>query len=150
MANLALLQALRDALQELAGAAGRWDTGGADWAKRSLGACDNATMKAILEDNRRGGDIHARASAGPPPKATSQQSEEPQDRSGWRDAVPLRSPDGLQHVDRLIDAQDRRDAIARAHEMGLSYAEWQRLSEKDIAARREQQEKKLRDKGQQK
>jgi hypothetical protein len=135
-----VLKDLRAALNELSGN-DRWASGDA-WLQRSQGACDNATMKAIIEDNRRGGDIHGRASV--IPKA-SKQSEEPQDRSGWREATPIKPPEGVALVDKLVDAQDRLDAVARAHQMGLSYSEWQKLSEKDIEARKAQQ--KLREKG---
>ena len=133
-----VLKDLRAALNELSGN-DRWASGDA-WLQRSQGACDNATMKAIIEDNRRGGDIHGRASV--IPKA-SKQSEEPQDRSGWREATPIKPPEGVALVDKLVDAQDRLDAVARAHQMGLSYSEWQKLSEKDIEARKEQQAKKV-------
>jgi hypothetical protein len=119
----------------------QWDTGGDDWLRRSLKACGNDVMRDIVGDSRRG-DIHARAPMIPTPKAKGQQSEEPQDRSGWRDPVPLRSPEGIELVDRLVDQQDRIDAAARAHQMGLSYSEWQKLSEKDIANRKDQQAKK--------
>jgi hypothetical protein len=124
----------------------QWDTGGDDWVRRSRRVCDDKLMADIVGDSRRG-DIHARASVIPPPKATSQQSEAtPQKPThGWVDPVPLRSPPGLEHVDRLVDQQDRRDAIARAHEMGLSYAEWQKLSEKDLKDRQAQKEKAAKD-----
>jgi hypothetical protein len=117
----------------------RWDSG-EDWATRSQGVCDDKLMADIVNDNRGGPSTYS--SPLPKPKATSQQSEEPQDRSGWRDAVPLRSPDGLQHVDRLVDMQDKLDAAARARQLGLSHEEWMRLSEADLKARKEQQEKK--------
>ena len=92
----------------------QWDSGD-DWTKRSREACPDDLMKQIVEDNRRGGDIHGRASVIPPPKA-SQQSE----------ATP----------------QDRIDAAARARQLGLSPEEWARLSEADLKARKEQQAKK--------
>ena len=116
----------------------QWDSGD-DWTKRSREACPDDLMKQIVEDNRRGGDIHGRASV--IPKA-SQQTAEPQDRSGWHDPVPLRSPEGIELVDRLVDQQDRIDAAARARQLGLSPEEWARLSEADLKARKEQQAKK--------
>jgi hypothetical protein len=56
--------------------------------------------------------------------------------------VPLRSPEGIELVDRLVDQQDRIDAAARARQLGLSPEEWARLSEADLKARKEQQAKK--------
>jgi hypothetical protein len=118
----------------------RWDSGD-DWTKRSREACPDDLMKQIVEDNRRGGDIHGRASVIPPPKA--QQSEEPQNRSGWVDPPKIRPPEGIEHVDRLVDMQDKLDAAARARQLGLSPEEWSRLSEADLKARKEQQAKKV-------
>ena len=117
----------------------RWDSGD-DWARRSRGVCDDKLMADIVGDSRRG-DIHGRASVIPQPKA-QQTAEPPRSNNGWVEPAKLRPPEGVALVDSLVDAQDRRDAIARAHEMGLSYAEWQKLSEKDIADRKAQQAKK--------
>jgi hypothetical protein len=50
-------------------------------------------------------------------------------------------------IDAMCDQQDRIDAAARARQLGLSPEEWARLSEADLKARKEQQEKKLKDKG---
>ena len=122
----------------------RWDSG-EDWATRSQGACPDDLMKQIVEDNRRGGDIHGRASVIPQPKATSQQTAEPQDRSGWRDPVPLRSPEGIELVDRLVDMQDKLDAAVRARQLGLSHEQWAKLSERDLKDRRERMEKAAKD-----
>jgi hypothetical protein len=134
-----LLADLRRLVNTLRSPGNQFDSGD-DWAARSQAACPDSLMKQIVEDSRRGGDIHARKSAGPPPKAG--QSAEPQDRSGWRDPLPLRSPDGIEHVDRLVDMQDKLDAAARARQLGLSHAEWARLSEADLKARKAAQEKK--------
>jgi hypothetical protein len=101
-------------------------------------------MKQIVADNRGGPSTYS--SPLPNPKA-SQQSEEPQKpyTHGWIEPTKLRPPEGVALVDSLVDAQDRRDAIARAHEMGLSYAEWQRLSEQDLKDRQAQKEKAAKD-----
>jgi hypothetical protein len=98
-------------------------------------------VRQIAEDARRG-DIHGRAGMIPQPKATSQQTETPADRSGWRDAPAIKPPEGVALVDKLVDMQDRLDAAARARQLGLSPEEWARLSEKDIANHKAQQAKK--------
>jgi hypothetical protein len=116
----------------------RWDSG-EDWATRSQGVCDDQLMADIVNDNRGGPSTYS----SPLPKAASQQTTEPQDGSGWRDAPAIKPPEGVALVDKLVDMQDRLDAVARAHQMGLSYSEWQKLSEKDIEARKEQQAKKV-------
>jgi hypothetical protein len=143
MVDLALLQELRDALNAaLRGAKGnQWDTGGADWLTRSREACPDDLMKQIVADNRGGPSTYS--SPLPKPKATSQQSEAPQKpyTHGWVDPPKIRPPDGVSICDAMMDQQDRRDAIARAHEMGLSYAEWQKLSEQDLKDRQAQKEK---------
>jgi len=135
-----VLKDLRAALNELSGN-DRWASGDA-WLQRSQGACDNATMKAIIEDNRRGGDIHGRASV--IPKA-SKQSEEPQDRSGWRDPVPLRSPGGIEHVDRLVDAADLQDRLERVRQLGEAKALVQ--AEADLKKQHEEELNKKQQKG---
>jgi len=140
MADVDWLRKFRAALNAALPGNSQWDLGD-DWIKRSLGACPDDLMKQIVEDNRRGGDIHGRASVIPQPKA-QQTAEPPRSNNGWVEPAKLRPPEGVALVDSLVDAQDRRDAIARAHEMGLSYAEWQKLSEKDIADRKAQQAKK--------
>jgi hypothetical protein len=101
-------------------------------------------MKDIVADSRRG-DIHARASVIPQPKATSQQTAEPQNRSGWVDPPKIKPPEGVALVDALCDMQDKLDAAARARQMGLSYEEWQKLSEQDLKDRQAQKEKAAKD-----
>jgi hypothetical protein len=122
----------------------QWDTGGDDWLRRSLKACGNDVMRDIVGDSRRG-DIHARASVIPTPKATSQQSETPADRSGWRDAPAIKPPEGVAIIDKLVDMQDKLDAAARARQFGLSHEQWAKLSEKDLKDRQAQKEKAAKD-----
>jgi len=138
-----VLKDLRAALNELSGN-DRWASGDA-WLQRSQGACDNATMKAIIEDNRRGGDIHGRASVIPPPKASQQSEATPQDRSGWRDPVPLRSPGGIEHVDRLVDAADLQDRLERVRQLGEAKALVQ--AEADLKKQHEEELNKKQQKG---
>jgi hypothetical protein len=137
MIDAELLEELRRLVNALR-SPGRWDSGD-DWLRRSQEACPDDLMRQIVEDNRRGGDIHGRASAGPPPKA---QQEPPRSNNGWVDPPKIRPPEGIEHVDRLVDMQDKLDAAARARQLGLSPEEWARLSEADLKARKEQQEKK--------
>ena len=71
--------------------------------------------------------------------------EEPADRSGWRDTPQLKPPEGVALVDQLVAQQDMLDFAARAQEqakaMGIPYADWLRLAEKDLRERRERKEK---------
>jgi hypothetical protein len=129
----------------------QWDMERDDWIRRSRRVVDDQLMKDIVGDSQRG-DIHGRASVIPPPKAKAQQSEEPQKpyTHGWVEPPKIKPPEGIEHVDRLVDMQDKLDAAARARQLGLSHEEWSRLSEADLKARKEQQEKKLKDKGSQK
>jgi hypothetical protein len=118
----------------------QWDSGD-DWVRRSRRVCNDDLIRQIVEDSRRGGDIHGRASAIPKQKA-SQQSEEPKNRSGWVDPPKIRPPEGVALIDELCSAQDKLDAAARARQLGLSHEEWARLSEKDLKDRKAAQEKK--------
>jgi hypothetical protein len=119
---------------------GQWDQGD-DWVRRSLKACPNDLMRSIVEDNR--GDVPTYSS--PIAKPKGQPSEEPQNRSGWRDAPQLRQPDGVALVDQLVDQQDLLDFAARAQElaaaMGLSYGDWLRMMEQDLRDRKARKEK---------
>jgi hypothetical protein len=123
--------------------ANQWDAERDDWIRRSRRVVDDQLMRDIVGDARRG-DIHGRASMIPQPKATSQRSEEPQKpyTHGWVEPPKIKPPEGIEHVDRLVDMQDKIDAAARARQMGLSHEEWARLSEKDIANHKAQQAKK--------
>jgi hypothetical protein len=98
-------------------------------------------MRSIVEDNR--GDVSTYSS--PIAKPKGQPSEEPQDRSGWRDAPQLRQPDGVALVDQLVDQQDLLDFAARARELaaasGLSYGDWLRMMEQDLRDRKARKEK---------
>jgi hypothetical protein len=66
-------------------------------------------MKAVPESVMRG--IRADAfkpnpvTGSPNPPSTSQV----QRGTGWREPAPLGPPPGIEHVDRLVDAQDRID-----------------------------------------
>jgi hypothetical protein len=136
---------------------GQWDSGD-DWVRRSRKVVDDQLMRDIVGDARRG-DIHARASVIPQPKA-SQQTETPTDRSGWQEQRPLRPPEGINYIDELCDQADAQDRAQRirqlvetaalqraeaelkARQLGLSHEEWARLSEKDLKDRKAQQAKK--------
>jgi hypothetical protein len=97
-------------------------------------------MRQIVEDNRGGPPTY---SSPIPPAKRQQQSEEPQKpyTHGWVDPAPLRQPEGIEHVDRLVDMQDKLDAAQRARQLGLSPEEWARLSEKDLKDRQARKEK---------
>jgi hypothetical protein len=81
------------------------------------------------------------------PKYRAYQPEEgpPADRSGWRDAQALKSPEGVALVDALCDQQDLQDLEARCRQeaarMGIGYGDWLKLMEKDLRDRRERKEK---------
>jgi hypothetical protein len=116
---------------------GQFDSGD-DWVRRSQRVCDDDLMRAIVGDSR-----HSLAPRSAIPEAPRKTEEEPKPyRHGWVDPAPLPRPAGIEHVDRLVDQQDRIDAAARARQLGLSHEEWARLSEKDIANHKAQQAKK--------
>jgi|SRR6516164_9638470 hypothetical protein len=144
MADVDWLRKFRAALNAALPGNSQWDLGD-DWIKRSLGACPDDLMKQIVEDNRRGGDIHGRASVIPPPKASQQSEATPQDRSGWRDPVPLRSPGGIEHVDRLVDAADLQDRLERVRQLGEAKALVQ--AEADLKKQHEEELNKKQQKG---
>src|SRR6516164_2458546 len=104
------------------------------------------------------------------PAKGQQQSEEPQKpyTHGWVEPPKIKPPEGIDLIDSMVSAQDERDLLQRAKEMaaaqharkmmaeaelqrseeekqakamGLSHADWSRMSEADLKARKEQQEK---------
>jgi hypothetical protein len=95
-------------------------------------------MRSIVEDNRA--PMTPRSQI--PPAKAQQQSEEPQKpyKHGWAEAPPVRASGGDGWAYQTADEIE-------AQRMGLTHAEWSRLSEADLKARKEQQERKLRDKG---
>src|SRR6516162_11714613 len=90
---------------------GQFDSGD-DWLRRSLKACPNDLMRQIVEDNRGGPPTYSSPIA--TPRAKGQQSEE--QGNGWREATPLRPPEGLQHIDAMCDEEDRRFRAQRVKE----------------------------------
>jgi hypothetical protein len=139
------------------------------WEKAAIGVCNTDMLKDIVADNRPPPRPAAEPSTvtivgsgrvqdfdvGPAyrpidPRLLHPKEEAPAERSGWKDGVPLRQPDGVALVDQLVDQQDMLDFAARAQQLaaasGLSYADWLRLTERQLRERKERLEKKLKDK----
>jgi hypothetical protein len=66
-------------------------------------AAPTDVIRAIVADNV--GSIHDRRSSLLPPR---REPEAPRS-TGWQDPKPLGPPEGIDLVDRLVDAQDERD-----------------------------------------
>ena len=134
------------------------------WVRAALGVCDTDLMKQIVEDNRSrpsSGGSHLpnvnivgaprvqTPDVGPAYRPYQPPPEDTADRSGWRDAQALKSPDGVHLVDQLVAQQDLRDFEARAREqaaaMGISYGDWLKLSEQQLRDRKAQKEKAAKD-----
>jgi len=118
-----------------------------EWQRDLAAAVPDKAVKDLVNDFRRG----------PPPAG-----EEVQRGTGWTEPpkVDQWKPPGLEHMDRMMDAQDAIDRAARARElieataiqraqaelkaqqMGLNREDWANMSEKDIAERKAQQAKK--------
>jgi hypothetical protein len=75
-------------------------------------AVDTKTMQAIVAENR-GSGIPAPSSLATSPGAW--QPELPRG-TGWIDPLPLRSPPGVDILDRMMDVQDARDKLERIHQ----------------------------------
>jgi hypothetical protein len=129
---------------------GQFDSGD-DWLRRSLKACPNDVMRDIVEDAFRG-DIHARASVIPKPKA-NQTEERPRSNNGWVEAPPVKASGGsgwayqteAERLERDRLEKERRDAQKLADAQGLSHEDWARMSEADLKDRQAQKEKANRD-----
>jgi hypothetical protein len=67
----------------------------------------DALMKDLRADARK--PSPAAASTSPISSTPAAQSQSQRRGSGWRDEVPLGPPPGIEHCDRLVDAQDAKD-----------------------------------------
>jgi hypothetical protein len=70
----------------------------------------DSAMRGAISDAYRG--ISQSASMLP---QSQQRDETPRAPSGG--TVPITSPPGIEHIDRMVDAQDRKDRIARLREV---------------------------------
>jgi hypothetical protein len=81
-------------------------TGRPAYVVRANRAVPDRLIRDLVNDFRRG-------PAAPSSMATrpghSKPDEPDRPRTGWVDPAPLQSPPGIEHVDALCDAQDRRD-----------------------------------------
>jgi hypothetical protein len=83
---------------------------------------DTAMLRDIVRDNKgdrpmsggtaivrvQGAPVVKTGDVGPQHRPYVPPPDEPApDRSGWRDAGALKQPDGLQHIDRMLDEEDR-------------------------------------------
>ena len=141
------------------------------WMREAIAVCGDDLMQQIVADNRNrapvGGSVlptvkilgAGAVTTGDDGAAHRSYQPTEDDRSGWREPDPLRPPPGINLIDEMVAAQDERDlierakqmaaakharALAEAEAMGLSHADWSRMSEADLKARKEQQEKKLK------
>jgi hypothetical protein len=140
------------------------------WIRDLRNVADDALVKSLVDDFRHGiatsggsmipGQRPASTvsivgagrtvepSLGPAYRPYQEPAPEPADRSGWRDAQALKTPEGVSLVDQLVEAQDLADLEARgrqeAQRMGIGYGDWLKLMEKDLRERRERREKAAR------
>ena len=81
-----------------------------DAIKRMAEAVPDALMSEVVRDQR--GGVSKASGLAEPGKET------PKVRgSGWTEAVPLRSPPGIEVCDRLVDAQDAMDRVERERKL---------------------------------
>jgi hypothetical protein len=73
-----------------------------------VGAVDTKTLQAIVADNR-GSGVSEPASLATTPGQVRQEMPK---GTGWIDPIPLRSPPGVDILDRLMDVQDAKDKAA--------------------------------------
>jgi hypothetical protein len=73
-----------------------------------IDAVPESVMREIRAEARKPNPV-TQASSSPITTAPSSQSQPTQRGTGYRDAVPLGPPPGIEHCDRLMDAQDKID-----------------------------------------
>jgi hypothetical protein len=76
-----------------------------EWVHDMCRVVDDKLMRDIAQDFRRGV---------PQPKSILEETKakaEPEDKSGWTEATPLKQPLGISTIDRLCEAADRNDRL---------------------------------------
>jgi hypothetical protein len=84
------------------------------WEREMAQAVPSKVVRDIVSDNRHsvGGPSSIAAS-----NKTTFEDREPQERgTGWAKETPIRPPEGIEWVDRLVDAQDEKDRRERERE----------------------------------
>jgi hypothetical protein len=109
------------------------------WMRDAIAVCGDKLMADIVNDNRPpprpaappsnvqivGAGRTVEFDYGPayrpyvPPKEDANATA---DRSGWQAERPLRPPEGLQHIDAMLDAEDQRWRLQRAREVAEAAA----------------------------
>ena len=115
-----------------------------EWQRDLIKTCPDDLMKNIVADNRSrpssGGSMIPTVSLigagkvstpdiGPKYRPYQEPAPEPADRSGWRDTPALKQPDGLQHIDRMLDEEDRIWRGQRIKELAGASAAQRALAE---------------------
>ena len=72
-------------------------------------AADDATCRGIVRDNRAPMGPSSAGTSGTVSKVSSNPGLPGSNTSGWRESTPLGPQPGINHVDRLMDEQDRKD-----------------------------------------
>jgi len=95
---------------------------GDDWMVPMLQACDTSFIQDVVRDQQNAPRGQSQAGAsGQVIKVSSNAGLPGSNTTGWRDARPLGPQPGINHVDRQLDEQDRRDRaelVQRAEAMG--------------------------------
>jgi hypothetical protein len=73
-----------------------------------IDAVPESLMRELRADARKPNPV-TQASSSPLTTTPSAQSQPQRRGTGWRDEIPLGPPPGIEHCDRLVDAQDRID-----------------------------------------
>jgi len=79
-----------------------------EWELEASKAVDDALVRSIVDDFRRGPAQPSSLGTTPDkPKV------EPKAGSGWEDAAPLQQPPGIKIIDAMMDQQDKIDRAER-------------------------------------
>jgi hypothetical protein len=81
-----------------------------EWQHEMAQAVDDATIRSLVNDFRRGVPGPSSLAGGPTIQSRRQ-------GSGWSEPVPLTNPPGVALADKLMDQQDRIDRVKRAREL---------------------------------
>jgi hypothetical protein len=83
--------------------------GAAEWEIEAIKACPTDLIQSVVRDQQNAPRSPSLAGASGQVTKVSANAGLPGSTTGWREARPLGPQPHIQHVDRLMDEQDRRD-----------------------------------------